>query len=79
MNTITYDSLANKLKSLPIEVLERVNGYVDAIIEPASLGNKPYKLTSEQQKTLDSQVKLDKNLYVSADVIYEKLKNKYEV
>ncbi len=76
METISLDLLTRKLKNAPQDVLERVVGYVDALIEPA---RKPYLLSAEQQNILDSQVYCDKSNYVDADVLFDELKNKYEL
>lgn len=40
---------------------------------------KPFKLSSEQQEVLDSQINLDKNLYTDAESVYTDLKNKHEL
>ena len=41
--------------------------------------SKPYKLTNEQQKILDSQIGLDSSLYVDADKLVSDIKAKYEL
>ena len=41
--------------------------------------DKPYTLTNEQQKILDSQIGLDPKLYTDADKLYDDLKSKYEL
>ena len=51
METITIELLIRKLKNAPQSVLERVIGYVDALIEPAATANN---LSKEQQQILDS-------------------------
>jgi hypothetical protein len=76
MNTLTFDLITEKLKNAPQDVLERVVGYVDALIEPA---RKPYFLSAEQQNILDSQIHCDKSNYVDADVLFDELKSKYEL
>ena len=51
METISIDLLTRKLKNAPQSVLERVIGYVDALVEPATNFNhelfsiEPQKLT----------------------------------
>lgn len=40
---------------------------------------KSFKLSSEQQEILDSQINLDKNLYTNAESVYTDLKNKHEL
>ena len=52
---------------------------VEKVKEIMSLDNKPYKLTNEQQKILDSQIGLDSNLYVDADKFVSDIKVKYEL
>jgi hypothetical protein len=74
MDTITFDLLTNKLKNAPHNVLERVIGYVDALVEPV-----PYSLSNEQQHILDSQLNADKSTYIDAKTLYTNLKNKYEL
>lgn len=78
METLTLKLLTDKLKDAPQSVLERVMGYVDALIEPSE--NKvTYKLSNKQQQILDSQVNEDKSNYVDADKLYSDLKSKYEL
>ncbi|WP_395045149.1 hypothetical protein [Flavobacterium sp.] len=76
MNNRTFDLLASKLKNAPQSVIERVIGYVDALVEP---NNKPYKLTKQQQQQLDNQINSDKNEYVVAETLFLDLKKKYEL
>lgn len=78
MDTITFDVLKNKLKNAPQSVLERVNGYVDALIE-ATTNAKPYILSEQQQQILDSQLDADKSKYIDAEALYSDLKDKYEL
>lgn len=78
METISLDLLTNKLKNAPQSVLERVIGYVDALVEPATI-TKPYSLSNEQQQILDSQLNSDKSTYIEAETLYTDLKNKYEL
>ena len=79
MNVVTFDILKRKLKDAPQSVLERVIGYVDAILEHPVTQKQPNTLTDQQQKILDQQINLDKSSYTDADVLYTKLKNKYEI
>ena len=78
METISLDLLTRKLKNAPQSVLERVIGYVDALVEPATI-TKPYSLSKEQQQILDSQLNSDKTTYTDAEKLYTELKNKYEL
>jgi succinate dehydrogenase/fumarate reductase flavoprotein subunit len=78
METISIDLLTRKLKNAPQSVLERVIGYVDALVEPAT-NTKPYSLSKEQQQILDSQLGSDKSTYTDAEKLYTDLKNKYEL
>ena len=78
METITIDLLTSKLKDAPQSVLERVNGYVDALVEPAT-NFKFNCLSANQQQILDSQIDSDKSIYIDADKLYENLKIKYEL
>lgn len=75
METISIDLLTRKLKNAPQSVLERVIGYIDALVEPA----KSYDLSKEQQQVLDSQLNSDKSSYIDAEQLYDNLKNKYEL
>jgi hypothetical protein len=52
---------------------------VEKVKEIMSLDSKPYKLTNEQQKIVDSQIGLDSNLYVEADKFVSDIKVKYEL
>ena len=78
METISIDLLTRKLKNAPQSVLERVIGYVDALIEPTT-NTKPYSLSKEQQQILDSQLNSDKATYTNAETLYSDLKKKYEL
>lgn len=78
METISLDLLTRKLKNAPQSVLERVIGYVDALVEPET-NTKPYNLSKEQQQILDSQLNSDKATYTDAETLYTDLKNKYEL
>ena len=78
METISIDLLTRKLKNAPQSVLERVIGYVDALVEPTT-NTKPYSLSKEQQQILDSQLNSDKTTYTDAETLYTDLKKKYEL
>lgn len=78
MDSLILEMLNKKLKDAPQSVLERVMGYVDALIEPEET-KKNYTLSEEQQKILDSQVNEDKSHYAKADKLYADLKSKYEL
>jgi len=73
MESLTLDNLTKKLQTAPQSVLERVSGYVDALLD----NNHNYKLTDEQQRILDSQINSDKSTYIKADDLYNNLKSKY--
>lgn len=77
MDSLTLEMLIKKLKNAPQSVLERVMGYVDALIEPVETKN--YTLTKEQQSILDGQVNEDISLYADADKVYSNLKSKYKL
>lgn len=66
METRSIDLLTRKLKNAPQSVLERVIGYVDALVETKTY-SKPYSLFKEQQQLLDSQFNSDKATYNDAD------------
>ncbi len=78
MKTITLNTLNEKLKNAPQSVLERVVGYIDALIETTA-SSKPYTLSLAQQQQLDSQLNSDKSTYIDADKLYDDLKSKYEL
>ena len=78
METPTIDLLNKKLKNAPQSVLERVIGYVDALIEPNE-NSKPYNLSFDQQQVLNNQLDSDKTNYVDAETLYIDLKSKYEL
>ena len=78
MNTISIDLLTRKLKNAPQSVLERVIGYVDALVEP-TINTKPYNLSVAQQQILDSQLNADKSTYIDAETLHTDLKNKYDL
>ena len=77
METISIDVLTRKLKNAPQSVLERVIGYIDALVEPAT--TKPYTLSKEQQQILDSQINSDKSTYIDAETLFDNLKSKYDL
>ncbi|MBG6110913.1 hypothetical protein H4V97_002063 [Flavobacterium sp. CG_23.5] len=77
MVTPTLELLTKKLKDAPQSILERVMGYVDALID---IENKEsYTISKTQQKILDSQLNSDKSLYNDADKLFSDLKSKYEL
>lgn len=78
METTAIDLLTKKLKNAPQSVLERVIGYVDALLEPTAT-TKTYRLSKEQQQLLDSQINSDKTTYTEAETLYTDLKKKYEL
>jgi hypothetical protein len=78
MKTRSIDLLTRKLKNAPESVLERVIGYVDALVETTT-NTKPYSLSKEQQQILDSQLNSDKTTYNDADILFDDLKSKYEL
>ena len=78
METTAIDLLTKKLKNAPQSVLERVIGYVDALLERTTT-TKTYRLSKEQQQLLDSQVNSDKTTYTEAETLYTDLKKKYEL
>jgi succinate dehydrogenase/fumarate reductase flavoprotein subunit len=78
METISIDLLTKKLKNAPQSVLERVMGYIDALVE-SEKNSKPYELSKEQQQVLDSQLSSDKSTYTEAEMLFEDLKKKYEL
>ena len=78
MEATSIDLLIKKLEKAPQSVLERVIGYVDALVEP-TLKIKPYNLSTTQQQILDGQLDSDKTTYTDAETLYSDLKNKYEL
>ncbi|TAF82960.1 MAG: hypothetical protein EAZ51_01550 [Sphingobacteriales bacterium] len=78
METKAIDLLTIKLRNAPQNILERVIGYVDALIE-ATPKHKPYYLSDEQQEVLDSQLNSDKTFYINAETLCSELINKYEL
>lgn len=78
METKSIDLLTLKLKNAPQSILERVIGYVDALVDPAT-NTSPYYLNIDQEELLDSQLNSDKSTYLDAETLYFDLKNKYEI
>lgn len=78
MENKSIDLLTRKLKNAPQSVLERVIGYVDALIEP-STNVRTYNLTSAQQQILDQQINTSETNYINAETLYTDLKKKYEL
>ena len=60
--------------------IEAVKAIMKALKIKFEIANtKPFKLSSEQQEILDSQINLDKNLYTDAESVYTDLKSKHEL
>lgn len=78
MDSVSIDLLIQKLKNAPQSVLERVIGYIDALVEPTTT-TKPYTLSKEQQEILDSQLNSDKSTYIDAETLFDNLKNKHDL
>ena len=78
MDSVSIDLLTQKLKNAPQSVLERVIGYIDALVEPTTT-TKPYTLSKEQQEILDSQLNSDKSTYIDAETLFDNLKNKHDL
>jgi succinate dehydrogenase/fumarate reductase flavoprotein subunit len=78
METVLLDTLTKKLKNAPQSVIERVIGYVDAIMEN-SKETKSYLITEEQQNILNEQVGLNIKEYTEASKVYSNLKDKHEL
>lgn len=78
METVLLDTLTKKLKNAPQSVIERVIGYVDAIMEN-SKETKSYLITEEQQNILNEQVGLNMKEYTEASKVYSNLKDKHEL
>lgn len=78
MKTTSIDLLTKKLKNAPQSVIDRVIGYVDALVE-TSAKTKPYSLSAEQQQILDSQLNSDKTTYTDAETLYTDIKHKYDL
>ena len=77
MEPNSIDLITKKLKNAPQSVLERVIGYVDALVDPLNV--KSYNLSIEQQQILDNQISSDKTTYTDAETLYTDLKKKYEL
>ena len=75
MDTLTYTSLAERLKNAPYNVLERVAGYLDAILEDKFPGE--FILSKEQKKILDSQDNITIDECTEAEELYHKLKKEH--
>ena len=78
MEATSIDLLIKKIEKAPQSVLERVIGYVDALVEP-TIKTKPYNLSTTQQQILDGQLDSNKTTYTDAETLYSDLKNKYEL
>jgi hypothetical protein len=74
MASVTIDILTEKLKYVPQNILDEINGYLDSISKTKNIG---YKLNQEQQNILDSQLNSDKSKYQDAELLHDSLKNIY--
>ena len=74
MTSVTIDILTEKLKSVPQNILDEINDYLDSISTTKSIG---YKLNQEQQNILDAQLNADKSNYQDAEHLHDFLKAKY--
>ncbi|TDO71078.1 hypothetical protein EV143_11070 [Flavobacterium chryseum] len=60
--------------------IEAVKAFMNALKIKFEIANvKSYELSAEQQEILDSQVKLNKDLYTDAASLYTDLKKKHEL
>jgi hypothetical protein len=78
MDSVSIDLLTQKLKNAPQSVLERVIGYIDALVEPTTT-TKPYTLSKEEQQILDNQLNSDKSTYIDAEILFDNLKRKHDL
>lgn len=74
MNAITLEALTEKLRGVPNEVLQKVWGYTDALLESKS---EVFKLSEEQKKHLLNQNDVPLEECFEANVVLEQLKQKY--
>ncbi|TDD98804.1 hypothetical protein E0F76_04910 [Flavobacterium cellulosilyticum] len=60
--------------------IEAVKAFLKSLkIKFEIAANKPFTLSSEQQKILDNQLNSDKSQYSNAATLYSDLKKKYEL
>jgi hypothetical protein len=71
----TLDILNKKLKNASPEILNRVLGYVDSIIDADKFPT--VQLTEDQQKILDAQLNLPPEDYIDSEKMVADLKEKY--
>lgn len=73
MNTLTLDTLNQKLKNAPDFILERVLGYADALLD----AKKSFTLSDKQKEILLSQENLRDEDCTDAYQVYDDLKRKH--
>lgn len=78
MEIVSIELLNQKLKNVPLEIIERVLGYVDALLETSN-NQKTYQLNKSQQEILDNQLNIEDAHSVEAATLYHSLKNKYDL
>lgn len=77
-----YHEISEKLKSAPKNVLERVLGYVDGLLDESADGNfheanLNYQLSAKQKKELDEMENLNDKDFIISEEFHKNIKEKY--
>ncbi|WP_338409659.1 hypothetical protein [uncultured Flavobacterium sp.] len=76
METVTIDSLSEKLKNAPSSILEKIWVYADTLLENKEL---TFTLSEEQKAHLLKQNDVPLDQCIDAEEVYQQLKQKYEL
>lgn len=82
MEAITLKDIHELLKDVPESVLERVFGYIEAILEEEGNENMlehnmKYQLTEQQKRELDAMEDLTDEDFVPVEDVHKRIREKY--
>lgn len=77
MNSATLDLINEKLKNEPQEILDRVLGYLEGILEDKDLKFNDFELTDEVKKQLKDIAERPLSEHVSEEEVKYGIKQKY--
>ncbi|MBW8362157.1 MAG: hypothetical protein K0M56_08240 [Kaistella sp.] len=77
MNSATLDLINEKLKNEPQEILDRVLGYLEGILEDKDLQYNDFELTDEMKKQLKEIAERPLSEHVSEEEVKYRIRQKY--
>lgn len=77
-----YQEISEKLKKAPKDILERVLGYVDGVLEENKVNsvfeqNQNYQLSPKQKCELEAMENLSEENFMSSEEFHKNIKEKY--